>query len=261
MTSVCILWYFRTLGGYTDDRIRRTISIYIHFEQNYGQKRYYWILVAHAPKRDLDQCVLDLLAVKEEIATPILPIAVTMSPSKLETFKPPATQVGVIACSNGKPLLSSQAPCPPFGSDQLYVRTQALAINPSDTKMMGDFITPGALFGADYSGTVVAVGSDVKGVQVGDRIGGAQHSMYAKRPDQGAFGQFNVTNGAIWLKLPPSWTTEAGATLGAGISTAGLAIRALGLPLPDAPLKTPTRILVYGGSTATGTIGIQLLRL
>ena len=184
-----------------------------------------------------------------------------MSPSEVEAFTPPATQEAVVADSNGKTSLSIQAPCPPFRSDQVYVRTRALAINPSDTKMMGNFITPGGIFGADYSGTVIAVGSDVKGVDIGDRIGGAQHSMHAETPDHGAFGRFNVTNGAIWLKLPPSWTTEAGATLGAGISTAGLAIRALGLPLPDAPLKTPTRVLVYGGSTATGTIAIQLLKL
>lgn len=194
-------------------------------------------------------------------ATLTLLTPATMSPSKIETFIPSATQEAVVADSNGKASFSSQAPCPPLRSDQVYVRTQALAINPSDIKMMGDFITPGALLGADYSGTVVAVGSDVKVVEVGDRIGDAQHSMYAKTPDHGAFGQFNVTNGAIWLKLPPSWITEAGATLGADISTAGLAIRALGLPLPDAPLKTPTRVLVCGGSTATGTIAIQLLKL
>ncbi len=184
-----------------------------------------------------------------------------MSPSTADYFSPPATQEAVVADSNGKASLSSEAPCPLFRSDRVYVRTEAVAINPSDTKMAGDFITPGGIFGADYAGTVIAVGSAVKGVEVGDRIGGAQHSMYAKTPEQGAFGQFNATNGAVWLKLPPSWTTEAGASLGAGISTAGLAIRALGLPLPDAPLKKPTGVLVYGGSTATGTIAIQLLKL
>lgn len=159
------------------------------------------------------------------------------------------------------PKVSREAPCPPLGPDQVYVRTEAVAINPSDTKMMGQFVVTNALFGADYAGTVIAVGDNVDGVEIGDRICGAQHSMYAKTPCHGAFGQFNVTNGDVWLKLPPSWTTEAGATMGAGISTAGLAIRALGLPLPDEPRKAPTRVLVYGGSTATGTIAIQLLKL
>lgn len=184
-----------------------------------------------------------------------------MSPSRVETFATPTTQEGIIADANGAPKVSSETPCPPLGPDQVYVRTDAVAINPSDTKMMGDFIIPNALFGADYAGTVIATGPGVEGVEIGDRICGAQHSMYAKTPYHGAFGRFNVTNGSVWLKLPPSWSTEAGATLGAGISTAGLAIRALGLPLPDAPRKTPTKVLVYGGSTATGTIAMQLLKL
>lgn len=184
-----------------------------------------------------------------------------MSPSRIETFTPPKAQEGIIAGIDGTPKVSSEAPCPPLGPDQVYVRTEAVAVNPSDTKMMGEFVVPGALFGADYAGTVVAVGADVEGVDVGDRICGAQHSMYAKTPYHGAFGRFNVTNGSVWLKLPPSWSTEAGASLGASVSTAGLAIRALGLPLPDAPRSVPARVLVYGGSTATGTIAIQLLKL
>ncbi|KAF6803239.1 zinc-binding dehydrogenase, partial [Colletotrichum musicola] len=184
-----------------------------------------------------------------------------MSPSRIDAFTPPTTQEAVVADANGAPVVSSSAPCPPLEPGQVYLRTEAVAINPSDTKMVGDFVVPHALFGADYAGTVVSVGPDVEGVEVGDRICGAQHSMHAATPFHGAFGRFNVTNGSVWLKLPPGWSTEAGASLGAGISTSGLAIRALGLPLPDEPQKAPARVLVYGGSTATGTIAIQLLKL
>ena len=189
-----------------------------------------------------------------------------MSESQAGNYKTRATQKGIIAGSDGKPMLSTEAPCPPFDpeSAQVYVRTEAVAINPSDTKMKGDFVTPHGLFGADFAGTVVAVGAGVQGIQIGNRIAGAQYSMHASMPDHGAFGEYNVTNGAIWLKLPPSMSTEAGATLGAGISTTGLAIRALGLPLPDEPLPempSPPMVLVYGGSTATGTLAIQLLRM
>jgi NADPH:quinone reductase-like Zn-dependent oxidoreductase len=176
-------------------------------------------------------------------------------------FTPPAKQEAIIAGKDGKAILSRDEPCPPLRSDRLYIRTEAVAINRSNTKMQGDFITPLGIFGADYAGTVIAIGSAVTNVQVGDHVCAAQHSMYEKTPEYGAFGQYNVTNGAVWLKLPPSMSIEAGASLGAGISTAGLAIRVLGLPLPDAPTKNSTRVLVYGGSTATGTIAIQLLKL
>ncbi|KAK6433458.1 hypothetical protein LTR95_010364 [Oleoguttula sp. CCFEE 5521] len=54
---------------------------------------------------------------------------------------------------------------------------------------------------------------------------------------------------------------EAGASLPAGLCTAGQAIRQLGLPLPDAPAEKPKKVPVYRGSTATGTLAIQLLKL
>ncbi|KAK2020709.1 zinc-binding dehydrogenase [Colletotrichum zoysiae] len=184
-----------------------------------------------------------------------------MPPPRVHEFTAPATQEGIVADGNGFPVVSFEAPCPPLGPHQVYVRTEAVAINPSDTKMTGDFVVPNALFGADYAGTVVAVGSEVRGVEIEDRICGAQHSMYATMPFNGAFGRFNVTNGPVWLKLPPGWSCEAGSSLGASVSTAGLAIRALGLPLPDKPREMPAEVLVYGGSTATGTIAIQLLKL
>lgn len=189
-----------------------------------------------------------------------------MSPAPLAEFSPPTRQKAIVADADGKPAVGTEAPCPPFypESDQVFVRTEAVATNPSDTKMVGDFVTPGAIFGADYAGTVVAVGADVRNIQIGDRIGGAQYSMHANMPEHGAFGEYNVTNGAVWTKIPPSMSIEAGASLGAGISTAGMAIKALGLPLPsaDASQSSPSPfVLVYGGSTATGTLAIQFLKL
>ncbi|KAI0417177.1 enoyl reductase [Xylaria grammica] len=181
--------------------------------------------------------------------------------SSTPDFTPPATQKAVVVDDQGRFVVWDEAPCPTMGPNQIYVRTEAVAINPSDTKMRGSFATPFGILGTDYAGTVVAVGSAVTGVAIGDRVCGAQNAMHASTPDRGAFGQWNMPNGKVWLKLPPSWTTEAGATLGAGISTAGIAIKLLGLPLPTTPAAKRENVLVYGGSTATGAIAIQLLKL
>lgn len=176
-------------------------------------------------------------------------------------FVPPATQRVIVANDNGKFFVWDNAPCPPITPDQIYVKTDAVAINPSDTKMLGDFQTPFTVLGTDFAGTVLAVGSNVKDVAVGDRICGASHGMSTLRPDRGAFSQYNVTIGNVWLKIPASMSTAAGASLCAGLCTAGLAIRSLGLPMPDTPVDKPFKVLVFGGSTATGTLVIQLLRL
>jgi NADPH:quinone reductase-like Zn-dependent oxidoreductase len=71
--------------------------------------------------------------------------------------------------------------------------------------------------------------------------------------------------GDITLHIPDSLGFEEAATLGCGIFTIGVAFyRDLGLPLPTLPLRKNEKsnpLLIYGGSTATGTFGIQFAKL
>ncbi|KAM4055325.1 alcohol dehydrogenase groES-like domain-containing protein [Hirsutella rhossiliensis] len=174
---------------------------------------------------------------------------------------PPAIHPAVVIEAGDRVRVRDHVRLPALEKDQFLVRTEAVAVNPSDTKMRGAFVTAGGVLGTDYAGTVVARGQGVTEVEVGDRVCGAQHAMDANTPLRGSFGAYNISAGKVWLKLPPSVSTEGGATFGAGISTAGLALKLLGLPLPDAPVAKPAYILVYGGSTATATIAMQLLSL
>lgn len=175
--------------------------------------------------------------------------------------RPPATHKAVVINEKYEPVIWDAAPCPALPADQVLVRTETVGLNPSNTKMTGSFVTPMATMGSDWAGTVVAVGPEVKHVVVGDRVCGAQNEMCGLTPAWGAFGEYNVTRGQAWMKVPTSLSIDAAASLPVGISTAGLAIRLLGLPLPDKPVEKPACVLVYGGSTATATIAMQLLRL
>ncbi|WDK15630.1 alcohol dehydrogenase GroES-like domain-containing protein [Colletotrichum graminicola] len=154
-----------------------------------------------------------------------------------------------------------EAPCPVLPPDEALVRIEAVALNPINTKMKTDFANPFAIMGADFAGTVVAVGSDVVGVAVGDRVCGAQNEIFKATPEQGAFAQYTVTRRKMWMRIPDSWSIEAASSLPVGICTAGLAMKSLGLPLPNEPVAKPSAVLVYGSSTATATIAMQLLRL
>jgi NADPH:quinone reductase-like Zn-dependent oxidoreductase len=176
-------------------------------------------------------------------------------------FTPPATQKAIVSDDKDRPIIWGEAPCPRLSPDQVFVRTDAVALNPSDTKMRGGFAIPFGTLGADFAGTVVAVGSDVADVAVGDRVCGAQNIMFKTTPEQAAFAEYNVTRGRTWMKIPDAWSTEAAASLPVGVSTAGLAMKLLGIPLPGEPVAEPATILLYGGSTATATIAMQLMRL
>jgi NADPH:quinone reductase-like Zn-dependent oxidoreductase len=66
----------------------------------------------------------------------------------------------------------------------------------------------------------------------------------------------------VALHIPPSLSFEKAASLGAGLTTIGLCLyKSLQLPLPTSPAKEPYPVFVYGGSTATGIIAIQFLKL
>lgn len=185
----------------------------------------------------------------------------SMGMELIEHFKLPATHHAVIIEAGDRVQVRNDVPLPALQKHQFLIRTDAVAINPADTKMRGPFVTPGGILGIDYAGTVVARGPEITEVDIGDRVCGAQNAMYAHEPLRGAFGEYNINDGGIWLKLPHSISTEGAATFGSGISTAGLALKLLGLPLPDTPVQKPAYVLVYGGSTATATIATQLLKL
>jgi len=52
------------------------------------------------------------------------------------------------------------------------------------------------------------------------------------------------------------------ATLGVGITTVGQGLyQSLGLPFPPAKVQSPTSVLIYGASTATGTLAVQFAKL
>jgi NADPH:quinone reductase-like Zn-dependent oxidoreductase len=187
--------------------------------------------------------------------------SITMANNLTEKFSPPRTQRAVIVNDKDEVVIWDEAPCPRLPPDQVMVRVEAVGLNPSDTKMRGDFATKFGILGADFAGTVVATGDEVSSVVVGDRIFGAQNEMYGTTPERGAFSEYAVTRGQMWAKVPDSWSIEAAASLPVGVSTAGLAMKLLGLPLPGEANVGTAQVLVYGASTATATIAMQFLRL
>lgn len=110
---------------------------------------------------------------------------------------------------------------------------------------------------------VEEVGSKVnKAWKKGDRIAGFTHGGNEVEPEDGCFGEYCVAKADLQMKIPDSLSSTDAATLGVGVSTVGQGLyQSLGLPLPTSPSKEQTPVLIYGGSTATGTLAIQYAKL
>ncbi|KAI1191561.1 putative alcohol dehydrogenase [Nemania serpens] len=147
--------------------------------------------------------------------------------------------------------------------DWVLVKVKAVAINPTDWKHVAlGGADVGCRVGCDYAGVVEKIGSKVTNFKVGDRITGWVHGSNRVNHESGAFAEYAVAKASTQRKIPDSMTFEDAATLGTAIMTVGLGMyKRLKVPLPTEPSKAPFPILIYGGSTATGMVGIQFAKL
>ncbi|KAJ5925523.1 Protein TOXD [Penicillium verhagenii] len=174
-----------------------------------------------------------------------------------------STQKAVVVTEPGKAELVTDRPIPTLRDDYLLVKTVAVGLNPTDWKSIARFAPAGVQVGCDFSGIVEAVGKGVKKQwKKGDRVCGFAHGSNQLQPEDGAFAEHIVVKGDVVFRLPENLTFQEGATLGVGIVTIGHALyKNLKLALPNEPTSEPAPILIYGGSTATGTLAIQFAKL
>lgn len=174
-----------------------------------------------------------------------------------------STQKALVATGERSARLVSDWPIPALRPDYILVKTVAVALNPTDWKHMDGLAAPGALIGCDYAGTVEEVGKEVrKPFRKGDRVYGIAHGGNAVHLEDGAFAEYITVKGDIQAKLPNNLGFQEAATFGVGITTVGQSLyQSLKLALPTDPVRQPVPVLIYGGSTATGTLAIQFAKL
>ena len=184
----------------------------------------------------------------------------------------PKQQTAIIAQGAGQLSVQHNAPVPALAHDMIMVKTAAVAINPVDVKALDYSPAAGSIMGFDFAGTVVALGTDAAAqgrLAVGDRVAGVVYGMDKLQPDVGAFAQYVGALADLTLKLPNDLTFENAAALGLAVATATYGLfKELELPSSQDQLATGNGeqqqpgayVLVAGGSTATGTRAIQLLK-
>ncbi|KAK7185651.1 hypothetical protein PSPO01_08337 [Paraphaeosphaeria sporulosa] len=175
-----------------------------------------------------------------------------------------STRKAVVHTSEGIARLSSDVPYPKLRDEYIIVKTKAVALNPTDWKSLGPARrSPGAIAGCDYAGVVEEVGKAVTTpFKKGDKVAGFVFGGSPYNHDDGAFASYVTAKGDLQIRIADNISFEDASTLGVGITTVGQAMyQSLGLPLPPAKVSEPTSILIYGASTATGTLAVQYAKL
>lgn len=191
-------------------------------------------------------------------ASPFRPFTSTMASSAPSTMK-------AITINGNKAKVSSSVPVPQMRPTYLLAKVDSIALNPTDWKHInGKRAAENGISGCDFSGTVVEVGPQVtKSFKPGDRIAGTTHGANYSQPEDGCFAEYAMVKGDLMVKLPDSLSFEAASTFPLGISTVGQGLyqKAVKLNLPTDPAKDSTPILIYGGSSATGSLAIQFAKM
>ncbi|KAF2228302.1 zinc-binding oxidoreductase ToxD [Elsinoe ampelina] len=187
-----------------------------------------------------------------------------MSESKL-----PARMMAVksVIGPKGNSLIRTrEVPLPRLRKGYALVRVFAVALNPSDWQKAFFITTDGATLGTDFAGVLVQLSeNDDRKLQPGDRVFGMTMNSNPLEHEDGCFGEYALVKQHLLARIPDTLSFTSGCTLGTAIVTAGLVLyRSLDLEMPKADSSLPLKdeyLLVNGGSTATGTIVIQLARL
>ncbi|KAI6085042.1 GroES-like protein [Hypoxylon rubiginosum] len=161
----------------------------------------------------------------------------------------------------GVPGVIREDPIPTQLEDrQVLVKVRSWALNPADAilqdQSLGHWTYP-LILGQDVAGTVEAVGSiGASKFDIGDRVFGFSVNN--------GFKDYVTLDHTLTAKIPESVSFSEACVFPLCITTASFALFGkdyLGLPLPSLnPMSTGKTILVWGGSSAVGSNGIQLAK-
>lgn len=182
----------------------------------------------------------------------------------------PQFQRAVLEDEAGQPVLAHDAPVPRLRPKTLLVKTTAVAINPSDYKVGANRPALRATVGMDFVGKILqmdAAAAELRpDLAIGDRVCGFVHGSNSMDPENGSFAEYLRAHAQLVYRVPDGMSDGEAATMGVATATAALALwHSLELPAsPEAPMAPELRaqayVLVYGASTASGTMALQLLK-
>lgn len=153
-------------------------------------------------------------------------------------------------------LILSEIDKPELGVNDVLVATKAISINPVDVKvrpaeevlnMIIGEVRP-IILGWDIAGTVAAVGADITGFEIGDKVFGM-----VRFPGHGkAYAEYVASPASHLAKMPVNTTFEEAAATTLAALTA--------LQVLQSRVKAGDRVLIHAGSGGVGHFAIQMAK-
>jgi tumor protein p53-inducible protein 3 len=148
------------------------------------------------------------------------------------------------------PLVWQDVPTPPYSADEVLVDVYAAALNRADVaQRAGNYPPPpgaSSILGLEAAGRIAALGANVTGWQVGDRV-------CALLTGGGYAEQVNVP-APMLMPIPDDWSYEQGAAVPEVFYTAYVNI------FREADFHPEETVLIHGAASGVGTAAIQLVR-
>ena len=163
-----------------------------------------------------------------------------------------------------------EAPYTEPGAGEILVKNHAVAVNPVDWmipylgKRLFSWIEYPFVLGSDLAGEVVAVGSDVTNVKVGDRVlaMAAGAAKQRNRAAEGAFQAYTIALSRLTTVIPDNLSFVDAAVVPLGLTTAACGLfqsDALALEWPSATAEPVNQwVIIAGGASSVGSNAIQL---
>jgi len=162
------------------------------------------------------------------------------------------TMQAVVTDGNGGPevMRVGEAVMPDLAAGEVLIKVAATAVNRADTHQReGNYPPPpgdSEIMGLEASGVIEALGADVQGWKVGDRVmtllGGGGYAAFAKAP------------AGLLMAVPEGLDLTQAAAIPEVFLTAYLNI------FREAGLKKTETLLMHGGASGVGTAAIQLAK-
>jgi NADPH:quinone reductase-like Zn-dependent oxidoreductase len=149
-----------------------------------------------------------------------------------------------------------ETPVPQAGRGQVQVRVRMASLNPVDFKLRGGIMRMlgrpkrPAITGKDFAGEITALGADVSGYKLGQRVFGSVDPMGG----DGSCAQFVALSSDLIASTPDALSDEVAASLPVASGTALQALTDI------AGLQPGQSVLITGASGAVGASAVQLAR-